>query len=92
MNVYVTHRKNTTMSEQFDPLRLHQSIVAACRSVRTLEGDAHLTAQQVCENILDWLVSKTEVTSQDIRRVASRYLKTYHPDAAYMYDTDREML
>ena len=92
MNVYVTHRQNTAMSERFDPLRLHQSVVAACRSVRSLEGDDHLTAQHVCEHILTWLATKTEVTAQDIRRMASRYLASYHPDAAYMYSNDREML
>ena len=73
-------------SEAFDPLKLHQSIVAACLSVRAFEGEAHVTAERVCRHVISWLMSKTEVTSADIRRVASDYLRVYHPEAAYLYE------
>ena len=72
-------------SHPFDPLMLHQSIVSACLSVRSHEGEAHTTAERVCKNVIDWLAPKQEVTSSDIRRVASQHLSTYHPEAAYMY-------
>lgn len=73
------------MSEQFDPLKLHQSVSAACLSVRSFEGEAHTTAQRVCEKVIEWLENKTEVTTRDIRRVASNALSIYHPEAAYLY-------
>ncbi len=76
-------------SEAFDPLKLHQSIMAACLSVRSLEGEAHLTAQRVCRHVIDWLMNKDEVTSEDIRRVASKHLTTYQPEAAYLYEQHR---
>lgn len=72
--------------EQFDPLKLHSSIVAACLAVRALEGEAHVTAERVCRHVLDWLTTKSEVTSADIRRVAASHLNTYHAEAAYMYE------
>lgn len=78
-------KQGTHDSGAFDPLKLHQSIVAACLSVRSLEGEAHLTAEQVCRHVINWLLSKTEVTSDDIRRVASHHLATYQPEAAYLY-------
>jgi hypothetical protein len=60
--------------------------------VRAYEGEAHTTARQVCERVVEWLKDKTEVTSHDIRRIAGKYLNTYHPDAAYMYDHYEEIL
>ncbi len=79
-------------SSPFNPLTLHGSIVAACLAVRSYEGEAHLTAERVCEQVIDWLASKVEVTSQDIRRVAAQQLSTYHPEAAYMYQTMEMMV
>lgn len=88
MNAYVLKRSSTD-SEQFDPLKLHQSIVAACLTVRAFEGEAHSTAERVCLGVIDWLETKTEVTSADIRRIASMYLGSYHKEAAYMYEHHR---
>lgn len=79
-------KRHTMHSEAFDPVKLHQSIVAACLAVRALEGEAHLTAERVCRHVIDWLTTKTEVTSADIRRVAANHLTVYHPEAAYMYE------
>jgi hypothetical protein len=72
-------------SRPFDPLELHQSIVSVCLAVRSLEGEAHDTAERVCRKVIEWLAPKNEVTSSDIRRVASKHLSVYHPEAAYMY-------
>lgn len=79
-------KRRSGMPEQFDPVKLHASVVAACLAVRTLEGEAHLTAERVCRHVIDWLTTKSEVTSADIRRVASAHLSNYHADAGYMYE------
>lgn len=79
-------------SSPFDPLALHQSIVSACLSVRSYEGEAHSTAERVCRSVIDWLAPKDEVTSGDIRRVASENLSLYHPEAAYMYQNMEMMV
>lgn len=88
MNAYVLKRRSV-QSENFDPLKLHQSIVAACLAVRAFEGEAHATAERVVKSVIDWLNTKTEVTSSDVRRVAANSLRTYHPEAAYMYEHHR---
>ena len=79
-------KRNSHNSEAFDPLKLHQSIVAACLSVRAMEGEAHVIAERVVRHVISWLMTKTEVTSADIRRVASQHLVVYHPEAAYLYE------
>lgn len=81
----VKNKNDHTSVEAFDPLKLHASITAACLAVRSFEGEAHMTAQHVCEKVLEWLETKSEVTAHDVRRVSAQYLNLYHPDAAYMY-------
>lgn len=88
---YVIKRRSG-QCEQFDPLKLHQSIVAACLAVRALEGEAHTVAERVCRAVIDWLALKAEVTSADVRRVASQFLLQYHPEAAYMYEHHRMII
>ncbi len=91
MNAYVV-KQNSHDSEVFDPLKLHTSIVNACMAVRAFEGEAHNAAQHVCRAVIDWLEAKTEVTSEDIRRVAAQQLTIYHPEAAYMYEQHNVMV
>lgn len=79
-------KRKTNQPEQFDPVKLHSSIVAACLAVRAHDGEAHLTAERVCRHVLDWLTTKSEVTSADIRRVAAAHLSNYHSEASYMYE------
>lgn len=74
--------------ESFDDQKLIRSIAAACRSVRTLEGEAQTTAVAVCKKVRAWMYNKPEVTSADIRRKATEALVAYNPDGAYMYRKD----
>jgi transcriptional regulator NrdR family protein len=76
-------------TETFDRTKLHQSVQAACLSVRTPEGEAENVAEKVCDVVTTWLESKFEVTSHDLRRVASAALEVFHPDAAYLYQQHR---
>jgi transcriptional regulator NrdR family protein len=73
-------------SEAFMRDKLHASIIAACLSVRTPTGQAELIANAVCDYVIGWSGDKPEITSHDIRRVATKHLHTHHPDAAYMYE------
>lgn len=92
MNVYVAKSKQTGGGQEFDPLKLHASVLSACFAVRSLEGEAHLTAQHVCERVIEWVNTKTEITSHDIRRITSHFLQRYHPEAAYVYENYREIV
>jgi transcriptional regulator NrdR family protein len=76
-------------SEHFSRDKLHQSILAACLSVRSPEGEAELTARSVCDAVVNWLAKKPEVTSHDLRRKATETLFIHHPEAAYLYKHHR---
>ena len=72
-------------TEPYDERKLYASVYAACLCVRTPVGEAELTAERICKDMLPWLETKAEVTSADIRHKASQHLQVYNPDAAYMY-------
>ncbi|MFZ2544895.1 MAG: hypothetical protein WAW80_02880 [Candidatus Saccharimonadales bacterium] len=72
-------------TENFDADKLLASIMAACLSVRTPEGEAESTAINVTNAVILWLSTKPTVTSHDIRLHASTHLHRYHPEAAYLY-------
>lgn len=79
-------KKGNREPERFDPQKLHASIQAACLSVRAPEGEAETLAKRIVGHVNDWLEKKAEVTSNDLRRVASSHLHQYHPEAAYLYE------
>ncbi len=72
--------------ELFSREKLHKSIVAACLSSGAPSGNAESTARRVADEVVTWLQHRPEVTSRDLRRVAAKALRTYHPDASYLYE------
>ena len=72
-------------AEVYNEAKLFASIRAACLAVRTPVGEAETTAKRICQHVIDWLESKGEVTSLDVRLRAAQHLHTYNPDAAYIY-------
>lgn len=87
--VDVIKRDGDRPSEQFAVDKLMASVQAACLSVRAPEGVADKTAARVCDAVGLWCQPKSEVTSNDIRRVAAGHLEKYHPEAAYLYKHHR---
>lgn len=85
----IVKRSGQRPSEQFNRDKLHSSIRAACLSVRSPEGVAETTAKNVCDAVIIWCNTKPEVTSHDIRRIASQHLERFHPEAAYLYKHHR---
>lgn len=76
----------------YDREILFDSLVSACLSVRASDGEAKMAAERVTSQVEKWLKNKDEVTSEDIRQTAAKHLKTYHPEAAYMYRQVRVMI
>ncbi len=72
-------------SERFNQNKLHNSLKAACLSVRSPEGEAETAAANVCRAVIVWCTERPEITSADVRRVAAHHLQRIHPEAAYMY-------
>jgi transcriptional regulator NrdR family protein len=89
LSVDVIKRGGQRQSEKFTREKLHNSIVATCLSVRVPIGQAESIAASVCESVIGWLQQHPEVTSQDIRIVATKHLRIQHPEAAYLYEQNR---
>lgn len=83
--------KRAGHNEPYDVRKLYASIYAACLSVREQPGAAELVAEEVCKDVETWLSRKHEVTSNDIRLQAARYLNDINSDAGYMYMHHRIM-
>ena len=90
--VHIVKNGRRRKIEPFDQHKLHQSLVAACLASGTPTGHAEHMARRVTEDVIVWLQGHQEVTSNDLRRVASRHLRTYHPDASYFYEHHRSTL
>jgi transcriptional regulator NrdR family protein len=79
-------------SEHFDREKMRQSIIAACLSCGVPTGHAESISRRITDEVIEWLADKQEVTSEDLRRTATRFLRTHHPDAAYLYEHHRSTL
>jgi hypothetical protein len=72
-------------SNQYDAMRLMNSVVGSCRPVRIPEGEADDLAKHVARRIETWLTGKTEVTDRDLRAQTGAALERLCPDAAYYH-------
>lgn len=88
----VVKRSGKRSTERFERSKLHASVLAACLSVRSPHGMAETAAESVCDVVVAWCNVRPEVTSDDLRRVASRQLDLIHPEAAYLYKHHRLVL
>jgi transcriptional regulator NrdR family protein len=85
----IIKRDGERPTESFHRDKLHNSIQAACLSVRSPIGEAEMIAKNVCDAVIKWLEVKSEVTSSDLRRKAAETLAIHHPEAAYLYQQHR---
>lgn len=92
MTTHVIKQHSRRMSEVFDESKLRASIEAACLSVRLPEGVASDTAKQVTATVSTWLSKRPEVTSNDIRRVATAALTKVSPEASYLYQHHKHII
>jgi transcriptional regulator NrdR family protein len=76
-------------TESYQRNKLHASVLAACLSVRSPEGEAEMIAKKVCDTVERWLGTKPEVTSGDLRRKAGDALEIHHPEAGFLYKHHR---
>ncbi len=87
----VKHGKKRA-NEPFDSDKLYRSLLAACVSERTPEGQASDTARKVSDLVGVWCSDKAEVTSADLRLQAAKLLERFHPEAAYIYKHHKVMM
>lgn len=88
----VVKRRGARPTERFSSDKLRSSIEAACLSVHSHEGSACDIADRVVVAVITWCAARPEVTSDDLRRQASKALSVHHPEAAYFYQQNRSII
>ena len=88
-SIDIIKRDGRRPTESFDHKKLHASIVAACLTAGTPQGQADSIANKVIQDVIAWLQDHQEVTSSDLRRITAKHLRTHHPDAGYLYEQHR---
>ena len=81
--------KRAGHTEPYDEKKLYASIFSACLAVREPVGTAEVLAEKVVSDVNTWLGKKHEVSSNDIRRVASEKLHGYNVEASHLYHKQR---
>ena len=87
MATSVIKQSGARTNEHYSHQKLHDSVHAACLSVRSPEGEAAQIAEHVASIVSEWTSHRAAVTSEDLRRVAAKCLDIFHPEAAYLYQT-----
>ena len=78
-------------AEEFDERKVYASCYAACLSSHV----PHMEAEKICENvskeIKTWAKKKKQVDSSEIFQKVTVALKKHNKDAAFMYETHRDI-
>lgn len=91
-NTGVIKRSGDRPTEEFSHDKLHNSVLAACLSIRIPEGEAETIANIVSNLVGAWAHGKHAVTSHDLRRVAAKHLNDLQPEASYLYQHHQMVL
>lgn len=87
--MHIVKRKG--YSQEFDERKVYASVYAACLSSHAGEEEAEATANLVTREIKKWIEEKEQVTSREIHQKVELELKHLHKEAAFMYDTHKDL-
>lgn len=77
--------------EDFDERKVYASAYAACLNVHMGEQEAERMAALVSQEAKDWIREKEEVSSQEIFDFVIKALRNKNENAAFMYETHRDI-
>lgn len=83
--------KRAGHSEEFDQRKLYASVFSTLRVVGVSDQEAELVSEKVVQYVEQSLASKHEVTSKDILHRATKHLRQFNEDAAYLYEHHRSV-
>ena len=78
-------------SELYDERKVYGSCFFACRNAHLSEQEAEEICKKVSASITKWLKKKKIVSSSDIFRKLTEELKKHNEDAAFLYETHRDV-
>ena len=77
--------------QPFDSRKVYASSYEACRNAHLSEVQSEKIAEAVEAKIKRWIASKQEVTSDQIFQEVIKVLRELEPDAAFLYETHRDI-
>ena len=86
---HIVKRKGHT--EKFDERKLYASVYASCVALRMSDEEAESISHMVTDDVKKAIAKKNEVTAHVIHIEAGDSLRKYHPDAAYLYSTHKDL-
>ena len=85
----IVKRKGHT--ELYDEKKVYGSCYFACRNAHLSEKEAEQICNKVCAAITKWVKTKKVVSSNDIFKKLIEELKKHNEDAAFLYETHRDI-
>ncbi len=86
---HLVKRKGHT--EIFDDRKIYASVYAACLSLRMTQEEGELIAEMVTSEVADVVKDFHEVDAHTIHKHVVVSLNKFNPDAAYLYDTHKDI-
>ncbi|MBI4009730.1 MAG: hypothetical protein HY361_00850 [Candidatus Aenigmarchaeota archaeon] len=77
--------------EKFDERKLYGSVYAACKVANMGERGCEGVASHVTKKVKDDLRKKKIVNSSNIANLAKKHLRMKNKDAAFIYETHRDI-
>ena len=78
-------------SELYDEKKVYGSCYFACRNAHLSEKESEQICDIVCKSITKWVKTKKIVSSNDIFKKLIEELKKHNEDAAFLYETHRDI-
>jgi|SRR3989344_3042940 len=78
-------------TEIYDERKVYGSCYFACRNAHLSEREAEAICGKVCSSITKYISRKKSASSDEIFRMLIRELKKHNGDAAFLFETHRDI-
>ncbi|MBI2659411.1 hypothetical protein HYX05_04925 [Candidatus Woesearchaeota archaeon] len=78
-------------AELYDERKVYGSCFFACRNAHLSEKEAEEICKRVSAAVTKWIKTKKVVSSNDIFKILIQELKKHNEDAAFLYETHRDI-
>lgn len=77
--------------EHFDERKIYASCYASCLGTRMKNEEAENICESVCKDMKSWVAKKSEMSSTQIFAQMVKTIAKYNKNAAYLYETHRDL-
>ena len=91
LSVKEQKRVYEAVKELYDERKVYGSCFFACRNAHLSEQEAEEICKKICIAMTKWVKTKKVVSSNDIFKILVQELKKHDEDAAFLYETHRDI-